>query len=68
MTFQKRLSIFSVLTRKLKSKSSMWPSIIIYRALSFLRWCALCSNKAICHLKKQYLFYKEIYIKTEHKV
>ena len=47
----------------------MWSSVIVYWALSFLRWCASCSNKIICYLKKkQLLFYKEICINTEHKV
>ena len=61
MTFQKRLSIFSVLTRKLKSKSSIWPSVIIYRALSFLRWYALCSNKAMLSEKAIFIFQRDLY-------
>ena len=47
----KTLSLFSILKTKLKLKFSTWPSVIIYRALSFLRWYASCSNKTIYYLK-----------------
>ena len=52
LRFKKRLRLFSVLKAKLKLKFSRWPSVIIYRALSFLRWCASCSSNTMYYLKK----------------
>ena len=46
----KKIKLFSILKTKWKLKFSTWPSVIIYRLLSCLRWCASCSSKTICYV------------------
>ena len=51
---------------KNKTKTKIFP---VAERHHFTKVCTSCSNKTMCYLKKkQLLFYKEIYINTEHNV